>query len=151
MSQEQPEIKVAWDEKPKPEKQKKKKEKKPKGPPMAPVWKFYKYCNCLDAIFMVFGTIGTIIAGMGMPSFAFLFKELLNRFNPNTAGDELYSKSFDIRTSLIHRFDIPCCGRRLMGRVVPCICLLGYRFDKCWVLLSKRIYESYLETRSKLV
>jgi len=59
---------------------------------LAPIWKFYRYCGPLDVIFMILGTIGTIIAGMGMPAFAFLFKELLNSFNPNSGGEELYGK-----------------------------------------------------------
>jgi len=35
---------------------------------------------------MFFGTIGTVMSGLGMPLFAFLFKELLNSFNPNSTG-----------------------------------------------------------------
>jgi len=57
---------------------------------MAPLWRFYRYCSVLDIIFMLIGTLGTAIAGLGMPAFAFLFKNLMKSFNPSSSGDELW-------------------------------------------------------------
>ena len=137
---------------PNPPKSKKEKKKKEKGPPLAPVWKFYKYCNCLDFIFMIIGTIGTVIAGMGMPIFAFLFKELLNSFNPNSAGDELFSKcQLTLRTSQICRSHLPRSWRRSLDWVLLCVCFLGGRVYQCRFLLQERVYEGNSETGGQLV
>ena len=61
---------------------------------MAPMWRFYWYCTVFDFIFMILGTFGTLIAGLGMPVFAFLFKNLMNSFNPTSTGEDLWSKFF---------------------------------------------------------
>jgi len=59
---------------------------------LAPVWMLYRYNNALDYVFMFVGTIGAIASGLGMPSFALLFRSLLNDFNPHSTGIDLYSK-----------------------------------------------------------
>ena len=41
---------------------------------------------------MLLGTIGAVVASLGMPIFALLFKKLLNSLNPTSTGKELYSK-----------------------------------------------------------
>lgn len=71
-------------------KMKKEKKKKKKGPPKAPIYQLFRYNTCLDHFFMILGILGAIGAAMGMPLFALLFRDLLNQFNPNSNGEQLY-------------------------------------------------------------
>lgn len=56
----------------------------------------YRYNTCIDYIFMIIGLIGAVLSGVGMPAFALLFRDLLNKFNPTSDGESLYNSIKDV-------------------------------------------------------
>jgi predicted aminopeptidase len=114
---------------------------------------FYKYNTVMDYLCMIVGFTGSAISGLAFPMLSFLFRGLLDEFNPTSDPELLNCK---LKSNLDRKYSnsrivLPDDWSYHMVWNVSSLCVLWSSLYQSRVLLLKRISQGYPQTGPGLV